>query len=389
MTSLNDGNGKDLVSYTSVPAVPPPPPLPKNFILEFENLVRDFDAQCYGFEALQAEWEKRNHPVAELPREFETTCQSGYGYIARSAKRLLETLQAMWSDENVHYHASRKCISLRLHRMAKTLPKGEQANPKSLVEYVEAELPSVMVLESTCREFETDTKPFPLPGHILPVLRKQKGIWKRRMESVDVKRIERLDNEYTVGREEQHAILEKAVRERLASAGHKELLAFLDIDKRVDECLHYVAAIANLRRENCTELAEKLQRDFETYQRLSNVDEDDESGDAWEQAESKARQTYDEARPVIQKKQYERECEERLQARKEQERQERKRLWEEEERRRQEEYWHQIELSQQIEDSLFTREAIAMFENNAVPVMTPEEMAEHRQNVKLRALFLR
>ena len=112
---------------------------------------------------------------------------------------------------------------------------------------------------------------------------------------------------------------------------------------------------ANLHRENCTELANKLQQDFETYQRLSNVDEDDENDhkyDAWSQAESKARQTYDEARPVVQKKQCERENEERLQARKDQERQERKRRWEEKERRWEEEQWREAQAAERVQEEM-------------------------------------
>jgi hypothetical protein len=309
---------------------------------------------------------------------------------------LLEKLQALWPDENIRHHASHGGIAIRLGLMRDRLPKGEETDAKSLVERIEGELPSIMVLESTCRELEDSREKFPLPRDILPVLQKQKGIWKRRMEAVDIERIKQLSDEYTAGRDEQHAIVERALRERLVSAGHVDLLAILDMDKRVEECLHYVAAIVNLHRENCTELANKLQQDFETYQRLSNAGEDDDNDDhyeAWGQAESKARQAYDKARQVVQKKQYERECEERLQARKEQERQRslertRRQLKEFREAREEEE-WRKIELSQKIEDSLYTPEAIAMFESGAVRVMTPEEIVEHRQNVKLRALFLR
>jgi hypothetical protein len=134
MTSLNNGNGKDLVSYnTGVPAVPPPPP-PKNFTLEFKNLVDAFDVQRQGFEALHAEWEKRDRPVLELPRDFETDHPL---YISIPAKRLLEKLQALWPDENIHHHASHDGIAMRLGLMRDRLPKGEETDAKSLIERVE------------------------------------------------------------------------------------------------------------------------------------------------------------------------------------------------------------------------------------------------------------
>jgi hypothetical protein len=408
MTSLNNGNGKDLVSYnTGVPAVPPPPP-PKNFTLEFKNLVDAFDVQRQGFEALHAEWEKRDRPVLELPRDFETDHPL---YISIPAKRLLEKLQALWPDENIHHHASHDGIAMRLGLMRDRLPKGEETDAKSLIERVEAELPSIMALESTCHELEDGKEKFPLPRDILPVLQKQKRIWERRMESVDVERVERLSNEYTAGRQEQHAIVEKALRERLVLAGHKELLALLDVDKRVDECVHYVAAIANLHRENCTELADKLQQDFETYQRLSNVDEDDDN-DAWSQAESKAQQTYKEALRVGQEKYYARKREEWEQERKEKERQqkqqkdeERERRWEEElwrealaEQELQEEmyaameraeveHWEEVARSQKIEDQLFTKEVIAEIQKNGIPRLTEKERVRRKDRELMQELL--
>ena len=178
----------------------PPPPKPKNFTLEFKNLVKDFDIQCRGFEDLQAEWEKRDRPVVELPREFETRHPL---YLSTPAKRLLEKLQAFRPNENIHHHASHGGIAIRLGLMRDRLPKGEETDAKSLIERVEAELPSIMALESTCRELEDGKEKFPLPRDILPVLQKQKRIWKSRMEAVDLERIGRLGNEYTAGRDEQ------------------------------------------------------------------------------------------------------------------------------------------------------------------------------------------
>ena len=266
----NNEKSKALVPHKGVPAVRPPPK-PKNFILEFNELVAATDAQCRDVVALQREWEKRNYPVRELVKDFETDQYSWALTISHSATSLLEKLQALWPDENIHYHASRMCIGLRLGKMREDLPKGDGANANNLIDRVEAELPSVMVLESTCRELTDNKKQFPqAPADILPVLREQKRIWARRMEALDVERIVDFGNEWQEARQEQHAIFEEALRQRLAFANRTELLALLDVDrdKRVDGYVHYVAAIANLFQENCTELAEKLRHCLETYQRL-------------------------------------------------------------------------------------------------------------------------
>ncbi len=403
MTSFDDDEpNKELVPYTGVPAAPPPPPPPTNFTLEFKNLVVAFDVQRKDFEGLQAEWQKRDRPVAELPRPEDIEDNQPHYYISVSAKRLLERLQALWSGENIHHHASHNGIAMRLGLMRERLPKGEETDAKSLIERVEAELPSIMALESTCQELEDGKEKFPLPRDILPVLKKHKTGWARRMEAVDVKRIEELSNEYTVARQEQHAILEKALRGELAFAGHKDLLALLDVDpdKRVDECVHYVVAIANLRRENCTELADKLCQCLETYQHCWAEDED------WWLASHEAKQVYNEAGPVIEEKRRERKSKERRQEYEERKRQEEEERLEaareaarlrnvQELQRREEdqalvedenwdglaraqgEYWEQVALEYDPYSSLSV-ETIKEIETKGIPQLTDKQLAERR-----------
>jgi hypothetical protein len=317
MTLIN-GNNKSVVPYTGVPTVPPPPPPPKNPILEFKNLVAAFEVQRKDFETLKSACEKRVYPVAEFLNPNEIDQSACAQFSSDNAKRLLEKLQALWPEENIHHHASYQYIALRLGVMMERLPKGEQSDvsAKSLIERIEAELPSITVLESTCRELEDNEKKFPLATDILPVLKKQKKIWAERMAAVDVVAIEKLGEDWDKAHEEQHAIFEKSVRERIAFAGHKELLALLDVDPdvRVEGCAHYVLAIDSLLRENCTELADKLRHCLGTYQDFDYERADDDALKQAQQAHDELRPLYVEAYRVAEEKRSERECKERLQA---------------------------------------------------------------------------
>jgi hypothetical protein len=188
MTSTNNGTG--LIPHTSVPAL-----LKNNFTLKFKNLVAAFEAQLSDFAALQSMHEKRNYSVTERLGEdkqsFLHTC-----LVRDAAKSLLETLHALWPEENIYHPASRECIAVRFSGMAKRLPRSEQSDASSLIERVEAELPSVMALESACCELEDGMTRFPLVVDILPVLRKQTKLWAARMAAVDVPRIEQISNEW-------------------------------------------------------------------------------------------------------------------------------------------------------------------------------------------------
>jgi hypothetical protein len=227
--------------------------------------------------------------------------------------------------------ASYECIEMRLGGMKEIL-KGDlsQEAAASLVKRIEAELPSPMAVYTTCQELEDNQEKFPSQAKILLVLKDQKRIWKARMAAVDIARIEQLGIDWGTARSLQHAIFGKALRERLESAGHNDLLALLDVDadKRMEDCAHYVSAIADLRREKCDELAEKLRRGVEVFQ-------GDNDGD-WK-AYCELGQLYDEARHVIQEKRYERECAERA-------RQERQRRYEKVKREVEDAYWKEIAL---------------------------------------------
>jgi hypothetical protein len=328
MTSFDDdkpnnekSNNKnsELVPYT------PPPPLPKSFTFEFNQVVVALDRQCQKFEALQRAWQKRDYPVTTLNDPNEPSWPS---LVSESAQNLLAKLQAFWSDENIHYHTSRKCIGARLSRVANYLD--QELSPdraQSLVDRIEAELPSVMVLESTCRELEDNPmKQFPQGGHILSVLGKQKKLWAKRMAALDLARIEELREELETARQQQYEIFDAALRQRLTREGHAELLAILDVDpdKRVDGCVHFVTVIANLLAENCTELADKHTNDNEE--------------EVWWQAHDEACQTYEEARRVLADKQlHKRQQREMEEYRQKEQEKERQRQREEEELAQQEE----------------------------------------------------
>lgn len=400
MTLTNDNN-KSVVLHTGVPAVPPPPPPPGNFTLEFKNLVAAFDGQRKKFAALEAQFEKRNYPVREFIDPSENDLSASAMFLLDDAKSLLEKLQALWPEENLHHHASRQCIGVRLNGMAQRLPRSENADPKSLIERIEAELPSPMVLESTCRELEDDLTRFPLPTDILPVLKKQKSVWANRMAAVDVVRIEQLSIDWEKARQEQYAIFEKALRGRLASAGHADLLAILeDPDQQVSECVHYVSAITNLRRENCTELADKLLRCFDTVQRGGYEN--------YLQAVNELQEAYTEAWHVIPKRRQQRESEERQQAyeedqRQQQEEEHRKMLRrnieirrrerdraEEHERCREQEMWDALERAREehweaiaLEYDPWAEldaETIALIKNGVIPhQLTKKEIAERKE----------
>jgi hypothetical protein len=249
-----------------IPYVPPPP---ENPILKFKKLVEAFDNHREQSAEFEREFERRNAPVPELigaddPHEYKP---SDWEWLESEAKNLLEKTQAFWPEENIHYHASFDYINERLCRTKETL-KGDlsEAGAISLINRIEAELPSVMALETTFQQFEDNEKKFPLQSEILPVLQKQIKLWAKRMAAVDLARIEKFGIEWQAARQEQYAIFEKDLRAKLAFANHNDLLALLDVDKRVDECLHYVTAIAILRREKCNELADKLHRGLEKYQ---------------------------------------------------------------------------------------------------------------------------
>jgi hypothetical protein len=144
-----------------------------------------------------------------------------------------------------------------------------------------------------------------------------------------------------------------------------------------------VSVVADLRQENCNELADKLRGCLETYQ----------SDDAAE-----LERLYLEARRVAREKERERQIEEWEQEKERERRKQEQERWEQEQDRQREEYWGDVYQSQLSEDELreereraeeerrlalaydpwweISAEVIAEIQKNGIPQLTEKQRAE-------------
>ena len=156
----------------------------------------------YDYEILLSAWNGHETPIAIedcFDRDLEDEefylwgSSSGTSWVVdrlfkdldHDASEIMRDMQAVWPGFNV-FSLSRPFISARLKRMIGTVSGARLSIDYAdmLINYIEMQNPCALALETACREIEQTVKKLPVPGDVLPVLKKHSDEWAKIIDPI-------------------------------------------------------------------------------------------------------------------------------------------------------------------------------------------------------------
>lgn len=153
------------------------------FFKRFNEVTRAYDTLNDTYQFLRR--------AAIMPRLFDMTSDEAKHLVEACSNSDDAPLQALWPGVDI-YHPSVKHMAERLAMLVGSFPNAGPHSPEifasMMVAYVAAEEPSMMVLESACRQLVETQKFVPAISEVLEAIREQQRVWNKKFEVFEAKR---------------------------------------------------------------------------------------------------------------------------------------------------------------------------------------------------------